>query len=338
MYIDSEDTNADINLQAMNSIKSTLSLVMNASHDEFTNIFSKFILVLSEWYKSKLDGEFKDRNQNQDFSKFYDFIIQEPDVIQSIEAIFKMNILGPVVFVTCKLAPWFKIGGLAIMVDELTRGLAKLNQDIVVIVPYYQYKKDTKDIVELDPEGIYGIEHIFNINVNLGGLNEVFGIHYGEVKGVKIYFIHHSEHFYEPYTGNDKYSSLRSWTLFWKASLQLLWDLRLIPELIVTNDWLCAFTAGYAKDHRHFGTVFDNTTFMHIFHNLDINYEGRFYMSKGDTAEHIHWLPNDWLIDPFWNDTIINPSRIALMASDQWLTVSKLYLKQVKGNLLFHCY
>ena len=53
-------------------------------------------------------------------------------------------------------------------------------------------------------------------------------------------------------------------------------------------------------------------------------------MSKGDTAQHIHCLPNDWLIDPFWNDTIINPSRIALMASDQWSTVSKSYLKQVK--------
>jgi len=61
-----------------------------------------------------------------------------------------------------------------------------------------------------------------------------------------------------------------------------------IPEVIITNDWFCAFTAGYARDHNHFGTVFDNTSFLHIFHNLDVTYEGRFYTSKGETLEHIH--------------------------------------------------
>lgn len=62
----------------------------------------------------------------------------------------------------------------------------------------------------------------------------------------------------------------------------------MIPEVIITNDWFCAFTAGYARDHNHFGTVFDNTSFLHIFHNLDVTYEGRFYTSKGETLEHIH--------------------------------------------------
>ena len=180
--------------------------------------------------------------------------------------------LGPIVFVTWELAPWFKIGGLSVMVDELTRSLANLNEDIYVIVPYYQFKKGTKEIVELDPQGEYGIKYLFNINVQMGDLFEEFGVHNGTVNGVTIYFIHHSIYFSEPYPGSDNYSRLQSWTLFCKASLQLLCDVSLIPELIITNDWYCAFTAGYGKDHSHFGTTFDNTTFMHIFHNLDINY------------------------------------------------------------------
>ena len=122
----------------------------------------------------------------------------------------------------------------------------------------------------------------------MGDLKEVLGVHYGVVDGVKVYFIHQSVHFSEPYPGSDNYTVLRSCTLFCKSSLQLLCDLRLIPEIVVTNDWYCAFTAGYAKHRIHFGSAFDNTTFMHIFHNLGIDYEGRMYMDKGDTAEHIH--------------------------------------------------
>lgn len=103
-----------------------------------------------------------------------------------------------------------------------------------------------------------------------------------------------------------------------------------MPEVVITNDWFCAFTAGYARDQTHFGTIFENTSFMHIFHNLDVNYEGRFYTSKGETLEKIHCLPNDWLIDPYWADHIINPSRLALIASDQWTTVSKSYLEEIR--------
>ena len=48
--------------------------------------------------------------------------------------------------------------------------------------------------------------------------------------------------------------------------------------------------------------------------------------------EHIHNLPNDWLIDPYWADHIINPSRCALVASDQWASVSKSYRDQIKNG------
>lgn len=107
--------------------------------------------------------------------------------------------------------------------------------------------------------------------------------------------------------------------------------------MVITNDWFAAFTAGYARDKKHFSAVFEGTSFMHIFHNLDVTYEGRFYTSIGETLQHIHDLPNEWLIDPYWADHIINPSRLALVASDQWTTVSKSYRDQIKyGSPLAH--
>jgi len=48
--------------------------------------------------------------------------------------------------------------------------------------------------------------------------------------------------------------------------------------------------------------------------------------------KHIHDLPNDWLLDPLWQEKIINPSRCALMTSDQWGTVSTAYKEDILKN------
>ena len=40
---------------------------------------------------------------------------------------------------------------------------------------------------------------------------------------------------------------------------------------------------------------------------------------------HLHELPDDLLMDPYWEKKVINPSRCALMVVDQWGTVSQAY-------------
>jgi starch synthase len=44
-------------------------------------------------------------------------------------------------FITPELGRWSTVGGLGVMVDELTQGLAKLGQDVMVISPYYDRNK-----------------------------------------------------------------------------------------------------------------------------------------------------------------------------------------------------
>lgn len=48
------------------------------------------------------------------------------------------NILGPIVFCTPELGRWSTVGGLGVMVDELSIGLAEMGQDVWVISPYYE--------------------------------------------------------------------------------------------------------------------------------------------------------------------------------------------------------
>lgn len=55
-------------------------------------------------------------------------------------------------------------------------------------------------------------------------------------------------------------------------------------------------------------------------------YEGRCYPKPDEGAlHHIHELPDDLLIDPYWTNKVLNPSRCALLCSDQWGTVSQAY-------------
>ena len=51
------------------------------------------------------------------------------------------NVMGPIVFVTPEVGKWSTVGGVGVMVDELTQNLAALNLDVHVVSPYYNYNR-----------------------------------------------------------------------------------------------------------------------------------------------------------------------------------------------------
>ncbi len=69
-------------------------------------------------------------------------------------------------------------------------------------------------------------------------------------------------------------------------------------------------------------------------HNLgDGAYEGRCYPNPGEgNLEHIHRLPAHDIVNPWWDTTVVNPSRCALINSDSWGTVSPSYLKELLAS------
>ena len=247
----------------------------------------------------------------------------------SLKNLISENNLGPICFVTPELGRWSTVGGLGVMVDELSQGLNSAGQKVMMISPYYdRNRKGETEYLKNDP---FNIHYIRNIEVNLDK-KYTFGIHYGEGNnGIKYYFIHNYEIFPKPYCDGTIEDNLRRVCLFCKSSLQLLCDLNLLPEIILTNDWFTGLTAAYAK--TSFGETFKGTTFFHICHNLEPEYEGRFYPSKEQgNLNYIHQLDNNLLIDPFWNEIVINPSRCAILCSDQWGTVSNSYKEDLQRN------
>lgn len=51
--------------------------------------------------------------------------------------VLKQNQLQPIVIVTPELGKWSTVGGLGVMVDNLSKALAKQGQEVIVISPYY---------------------------------------------------------------------------------------------------------------------------------------------------------------------------------------------------------
>lgn len=77
------------------------------------------------------------------------------------------NKISSIVFATPEIGKWSTVGGLGyyfnwrVMVDELSQGLAALNENVYVISPYYhRNKKGDTDYLRQD-----NIHHEFNMRV-----------------------------------------------------------------------------------------------------------------------------------------------------------------------------
>ncbi len=74
-----------------------------------------------------------------------ELVAKHPDLCSflktSIETMIKENSLGPIAFVTPEIGSWSSIGGLGVMVDELSKELARLGEEVYIVTPYYQFNK-----------------------------------------------------------------------------------------------------------------------------------------------------------------------------------------------------
>lgn len=137
--------------------------------------------------------------------------------------------------------------------------------------------------------------------------------------------MHNPELFPSAFAGEDAKYVVRQLILYGRGVLELLCQIKVIPSILVTNDWFCGFIPAYIKE-KAFGNTFQGTKVFHIAHNLDETYEGRLYPKPEENyLEWLHKLPEYYLVDRSWTQTIINPSRCAFLNCDNWGTVSHSY-------------
>ena len=64
--------------------------------------------------------------------------IQIQNTFKYVQEMLSFNKLGPIAFVAPELGRWSTMGGLGVMVDELSIGLAELGEDVICVSPYYE--------------------------------------------------------------------------------------------------------------------------------------------------------------------------------------------------------
>ena len=264
-----------------------------------------------------------------------------PAVKDWAQRILEANEIGPIVFVTPEMGRFSTVGGIGVMVSELTRSLAELGLDVRVISPYYNFDKKVGCLcyslcltfsLPPSPKGTTGYLEKEGItwqqNVMTTAGNEFIecGLHTGEEMGVKLYFLHHWRYFSTPYQSGSPAEQLQALVVMAKASLELLCQLHVIPSIIVTNDWFTGLVPAYARQTGSFGSSFAGTTFFHLIHNLEEGYEGKMYVDGNDDLGHIHQMRREHIVESFdGRVTVLNSSKCALLACNQWGTVSRSY-------------
>lgn len=234
--------------------------------------------------------------------------------------------IGPLVFLTAELGRFSTAGGLGVMVDELTKGMASLGLEVYVVSPYYAVnrKNQTNYLGK-------GFMHTRNMLINVGSALLEVGVFEGIENGVNLIFLERKDYFTRVYEdAGSAVHHLQTIMLLSLGALEVFCQKKITPGMVITNDWLPSLASGYARN-GHFGSYFDESSFFHLIHNLgDMSYEGRVFPEKeGDDMGYIHKLPRHLLVDPWWSRVVVNPTRCALMCSDSWGTVSPGYLGEL---------
>ena len=234
-------------------------------------------------------------------------------------------------FVTPEIGKWTSVGGLGVMIDELTQCLANLGQEIIIISPYYHVNKEGKsNYLENDQNGFI---YINDLEIKVDKIY-IFKIFFGKRNKIKFYFLYNKDVFPEAYHQGTSEQNLYRLALMGKSSLELLCSIQTIPSVIVTNDWFTGFVPAYGRSERYRG-IFKYTSFLHIIHNLEEGYQGVIHLhNTKENYPEIIQIHSDILFDKN-NSKSVNASQTALLCCDQWGTVSKTYRDDLllKSNL-----
>ena len=249
-----------------------------------------------------------------------------PITIKDLNNFINSKKLNKIAIITPEYAKFIKVGGLAVMIEDLVEELKNYGEELIIIMPYYNYNKKGKTDYLKDKGAI----HIYNLEINLHNVDYNIGVSFLKEKNITYFFLHNYYLFPKIYTYFDKEHQMKQISIFNLASMKVLEKEKEKPSIILTNDWFAGLSAAYAKSH-FFNNYFEKSKFVHLIHNIGEDYQGRIYLKKNESGliSFISGLNSNFFIDPYWTNVIVNPCRCAIMASDQWTTVSKSYRKEI---------
>ncbi len=260
----------------------------------------------------------------------------DPAIRELGAALRALSQRGLLVFMAAEAMPFSKSGGLANVVYELPREMARLGEKVCVITGFYRNGADKAVQNMMANIEKFGITYTGkNVSFKILDVEYHVGVHSGDVDGVTYYLLDHHEFFDGLYWGVTGEEKIRRRIAFARASAELICTFGLAPRYTFTNDAYTGLFNGIVRcDHVYASNPnFTNNTYLHIIHNGGWQYFDAYYRyEKGSDAFRLFNLPLDraWeFCDPFNTDRI-NCMATGIRFADRTITVSPSYARQIE--------
>lgn len=223
-----------------------------------------------------------------------------------------------ILFVTSECAPFSKSGGLADVAFSLPPALAKTDNEVEIITPYYKCVRD-----RFEKE----IKFVSSHKIALGQKTPDCDLYKGKLSGVTVWFVDNKDLFDRDKLygyDDDKFR----FAFFSKAVIELMDKLDFIPDILHCNDWETAPAVIYLKDDQARRAQYRNVRTVYTIHN--IAYQGQFGENE---------LSDTFGLDRGWYDgglgyiyegrRDINLMKGAMLMADAVSTVSPTYAREL---------
>ena len=152
--------------------------------------------------------------------------------------------------------PFCKTGGLADVVYSLSKELAEIGEEVVVILPFYQTIKNTIKVP---------VKYVMSFPIDMSWRHHEAKAYEATADGITFYFI---EHWYfdrgNLYGDGDDGERFAFYNL---AAVELLARLNIIPNIIHCHDWQAGMVPCIIKESEYYRDVFNKTRFVLTIHN-----------------------------------------------------------------------
>lgn len=183
-----------------------------------------------------------------------------------------------IAFVSPEVFPFAKTGGLADVAGALPVDIAKMENEVKVFMPKYNFVDEEK----------YSLKYCWDIGelpVRVNGT--IRFIHLQQAKlpdsNVEINFIDCPHYFFRGRIYTNDPDEDERFILFSKGVIEVLQRLQWAPDIIHCNDWQTGLLPLFVKDNYNWDRMFDKTAFLFTIHN--IGYQGIFSQKTIFAAE-----------------------------------------------------
>jgi len=232
-----------------------------------------------------------------------------------------------IVHVVAEINPFFRSGGLGIVVPSLANAQRDLGHEVAIVAPYYGslIPKSLKRQLQLKLVGTENIE--FKNGGESGVIEPVEFYKSIQDNGVVLYFISHKKFFLRQKSIYGRRNDNARFYLFDLAVLTLLQKINQQPDILHCHDWHAGLIPFFLRTRFKNVLFWDNVTTVFTIHNLAYQF--------GHNWIHVDSLRRDdgRTALPLPSDTkkmeVVNFSKRAILNADIINTVSETYREEI---------